>query len=129
MWMMADPRRLQRLTRDAKWLRLVDAQVALSNRCYTQSGSLVIELHDAFCPWNEGCYELVGGPDGAECRRSCKSPDLVLTASELAATYLGGVKFSTLARAGRIEERKHGALGCADAMFSYHFKPWCPMGW
>ena len=129
IWMLADPRRLQRLTRDAKWLRLMDAQVALSSRCYSQSESLVIELHDTFCPWNEGCYELVGGPDGAECRRSRKSPDLVMTASDLGATYLGGVTFSTLARAGRIEERKHGALGRADAMFSYHLKPWCPMGW
>ena len=129
MWMLADSRRLQQSTQDSKWLRLVDAQVALSSRSYSQSGSLVIELRDTFCPWNEGRYELDGGPDGAECRRSSKSPDLVLSASELAAAYLGGVRFSTLAGAGRIEERTHGALERADAMFSYHLKPWCPMGW
>jgi predicted acetyltransferase len=129
MWMLADPRRLQRSIQDAKWLRLVDAQVALSSRHYSQSGSLVIELHDTFCPWNGGRYELDGGPDGAECRRSSKSPDLVLTASELAAAYLGGVRFSTLAGAGRIEERTHGALERADSMFSYHLKPWCPTWW
>lgn len=129
MWMLADPRRLQRSAQDAKWLRLMDVQIALSSRCYSQNGSLVIGLHDTFCPWNDGYYELDGGPTGAECRRSSKSPDLVLTASELAAVYLGGVKFSTLARAGRIEERTHGALERADAMFSYHLKPWCAMGW
>ena len=105
------------------------APVALSSRRYSQSGSLVIELRDTYCPWNEGHYELDGGPDGAECRRSSKSPDFVLTASELGATYLGGVKFSTLASTGRIEERTHGALERADAMFSYRVKPWCPMGW
>ncbi|MDE0042237.1 MAG: GNAT family N-acetyltransferase [Candidatus Poribacteria bacterium] len=129
MWMLADPRRLQRSTEDAKWLRLVDAPVALSSRRYSQRGSLVIELRDTFCPWNEGRYELEGGPDGAECRGSSKSPDLALSASELGATYLGGVKFSTLASAGRIEEHTHGALERADAMFAYHLKPWCAMGW
>ena len=129
MWMLADPRRLQRSTEDGKWLRLVDAQVALSSRRYSQSGSLVIELRDTFCPWNERRYELDGRPDGAECRSSSKSPDLVLSASELGATYLGGVKFSTLASAGRIEECTHGALERADAMFAFHLKPWCPMGW
>lgn len=129
MWMLADPRRLQRSVEDAKWLRLMNVPKALSSRCYSQSGSLVIELHDTFCPWNEGCYELAGGPDGAECRRSSKSPELVMTASDLAATYLGGVTFSTLARAGCIDACVPEALGRADAMFSYHLKPWCPMGW
>ena len=45
------------------------------------------------------------------------APDLVLSAGDLAAAYLGAVGFTTLARAGRVEERTPGALSVADAMF------------
>jgi predicted acetyltransferase len=123
VWMLADPRRLKRSVIDGLWIRLVDVQAALTARRYAQQGRLVIEVHDAVCPWNAGCYEL----EGSECRRSNKSPEIVLSVADLAATYLGGVKFSMLAHAGRVEERTPGALLRADAMFSTNRQPWCPM--
>ena len=35
-WMLADPRRLQRATRDGVWLRVVDAAAALEQRRYAE---------------------------------------------------------------------------------------------
>ena len=55
-------------------------------------------MTDAFQPDNTGRYELVAGPDGADCRRTDSEPDLALTVADLGALYLGGV---AVHRAGR----------------------------
>ena len=125
-WMLADPGRLKREVFEDLWLRLVDVTLALAGRSYSRDGGLVLGVADPFCPWNEGTFELEASGGGAECRRSTRSPGLVLSAADLAAAYLGGVAFSTLARAGRVEERKHGALEHADAMFAHRPLPWSP---
>ena len=125
-WMLADPARLQRSVWDRMWLRVVDAGPALERRRYAVEGRLVLEVRDAFCPWNEGAYELEGGEGYASCRRTSAAPDLVLSASDLGAAYLGAVGFTTLARAGRVEERRAGALSVADGMFRTGVAPWAP---
>ena len=125
-WMLADPRRLQRSTSDALWMRLVDVGASLKLRRYMQSDRLVLEVRDELCPWNEGRFELEGSPEGATCRASSSSPDLVLGVSDLASAYLGTVTFSTLSQAGLVEERTPGALLRADRMFAVRNQPWTP---
>ena len=125
-WMLADPRRLQRLTRDGMWLRLIDVSASLMLRRYMQSDRLVLEVRDELCSWNEGRFELEGSPEGATCRVSSSSPDLVLAESDLASGYLGTVKFSTLSQAGLVDERTPGALLRADRMFAVRYQPWTP---
>ena len=127
-WMLADPRRLRRSTRDGVWLRLVDVAAALGLRRYIASGRLVLEVRDEICPWNEGRFELEGSSEGATCRASSLSPDLVLAVPVLASAYLGAVSFSTLAQAGLVEERTPGALLRADRMFAVRYQPWSPHG-
>ncbi len=53
--------------------------------------------------------------------------DWTRAAADLAATYLGTVPFTTLSRAGRVEERTPGALLKANAMFATGLEPWCPV--
>ena len=125
-WMLADPRRLQRSTRDGMWLRLIDVGASLELRRYMQSDSLVLEVRDELCPWNEGRFELEGSAEGATCRVSSSSPDLVLAVSVLASAYLGTVSFSTLSQAGLVDERTPGALQRADRMFAVQYQPWTP---
>jgi predicted acetyltransferase len=125
--MLHDARALQRKPRDRTWLRLIDVPKALSSRTYAQEGEIVFEVRDQFCPWNEGVYHLVGGPSGATCIPTTKSPDLTLSVDDLAVPYLGGSPFTPLARAGRVQVRTPGALPRADAMFATQLKPWSPM--
>ena len=125
-WMLADPRRLQRSTRDGMWLRLIDVADSLALRTYMQSGRLVFEVQDDLCPWNDGRFELEGTPEGGSCRTSKSSPDLALDVSDLASAYLGAVSFSTLSRAGLVEERTPGAILRADCMFSVQHQAWTP---
>jgi predicted acetyltransferase len=123
--MVAEPRRLRLKMADGLWLRLVDVPQALEGRRYSSADQVVLEVRDTFCPWNEGRYELEGGPDGAECRPTERAPDLIVDAADLGATYLGGVRFRTLSRAGRAHEAKPGALARADAMFAWDPLPYC----
>ena len=125
-WMMADPRQLKRTPYDGLWVRLVDLPAALAGRTYASEGRLVLEVRDESCPWNDGRYVLDGGPEGATCRPADAKPDLALSASDLAAAYLGTVSFTTLSHAGRVEQVSEGALALADAMFATALKPWCP---
>ena len=57
--------------------------------------------------------------------RTDRDADLVLRRADLGALYLGGVSASTLARAGRVEERTSGAVARADRFFAAHPTPWC----
>ena len=126
LYLVREPRRLRAIARDGAWVRLVDVPAALAARRYAAEGRVVLGVTDAFCPWNEGRYALEGGPDGAVCAPSSEDPDLVVTASELGAAYLGGVSFGRLHRAGLVTEVRSGALAQADAMFVWDPAPSCP---
>ena len=124
-WMLRSPRAARQTdVRDFLWTRLLDVPAALGARTYAAPGSgpagpLVLEVHDASRPGGraDGRFALAGGPDGAEVTAVDTEPDLVLDVATLSAAWLGGVRFSTLARAGRIDEPTTGALARADAMF------------
>ena len=123
-WRLEDPRRLERSTHDQLWLRLIDVGAALESRSYDMHGELTLGVHDSFCEWNDGTFALEAGPDGAIVSRSGGAPDIELTAAELAAVYLGGVSFDTLARAGRVRARSAKVLEIADRMFTTPRAPW-----
>ena len=124
-WMLADQRRLERTPVDAIYLRMVDVPSALAGRTYAADGKVVLQVNDAFCDWNDGRWAVEGGPSGARCRRSRARADVTLTAADLAAVYLGGVSFRTLAHAGRVDAAGPTALTRADSMFATDLQPWC----
>jgi predicted acetyltransferase len=123
--MLLNPRGLGLRVRDGTWLRIVDVERALAGRTYGREGRLILELEDGFCDWNAGRWELEGATEGATCRPSEAEPDLVLGAGELASIYLGAIRPSVLAEAGRLAERTDGSVRRADAMFATDLAPWC----
>ena len=98
------------------------AEAALNARTYADDGRIVIGVRDTFCPWNTGTYAIEGG----RCRRTDADPSLVAPAEALGACYLGGIRFSTLVRAGVVTERRPGAAERADGLFRSAEVPWCP---
>jgi predicted acetyltransferase len=127
-WELADPRRLEvTALADHLWARILDAPAALSARRYAAPGHLVLEVADRFRPGGraEGRFALEGGPDGAECRPTDAAADLALPVADLSALLVGGVPASVLARAGRVDELRSGALERADAMFATARAPFC----
>ena len=120
--LLATPRRMRYRMGDGLWVRLVDVGAALSARRYAADGALVVEVADAFCPWNEGRWRIA---DGAA-KRSRAPAQLRCDVTALGSAYLGGTSFSQLVRAGRVEELRRGAAARADAMFATDRHPWCP---
>ncbi|MGP3691229.1 GNAT family N-acetyltransferase [Streptomyces sp. IBSNAI002] len=120
-WQLADPRAL-RITRqsDDLWVRLIDVPAALANRTYPVQGSLIVEVTDPFCPWNQGLWHLEGGPEGAHCQRAPRgaSADLSLSSTTLGSIYLGGTPLGPLAAAGLVDEHTSGTLERATAMLT-----------
>jgi len=125
-WRLADPRRLQvHQAGDHLWVRVLDVGAALAARSYLVDDSLVLELTDPFRPANSGRWCLEANAGSARCTRTEDSADLALGIADLGAAYLGGVRFSTLAAAGRVDQRTPGALARADLLFSWTSTPWC----
>jgi len=122
LMLAARPRELKFLVHDGVWVRLVDVPAALAARRLGPGEPVVIELADAFCPWNAGRWRVT--PAGAE--RTTAAAELACDVTALGSVYLGGFSFRQLARAGRVEERNEGALTRADALFSSDRAPWCP---
>ena len=119
VWLVDDPRRIQTTgVWDDSWVRVLQVRTALEGRRYLTDDRFVLELIDPFRPDVGGRFELEGSSEGATCRRTTAEPDLVMDIRELGSLYLGGVRATTLVRAGRIEERTAGAARRADAFFS-----------
>ena len=82
----------------------------------------MFDVSDDFCPWNEGRWKLEGGT----AERTEEMPELRVPVQSLGSAFLGGVPFAALARAGRVEELRPGALARADGLFRWDRQPWCP---
>jgi predicted acetyltransferase len=118
---VSDPRSLGLRWLDGLWLRLVDVEASLRGRSYAADDTVVLEVHDTLCPWNEGRYRVgpsVGRADG--------EPDLELDVGDLASVYLGAFDFHALARAERVRELRPGSLERASALFRTTRPPFCP---
>jgi predicted acetyltransferase len=124
-WWLEQPRQLERKIEDSLWLRPVDVAAALAGRRYSCAGSLLLQVRDRLCPWNEGVWELVVESDGmGRCRQVNAEPELELTPDVLGMAYLGGHRFGTLGRCGLITGSPD-ALRRADALFTWDPLPWC----
>jgi predicted acetyltransferase len=115
--LLQQPRRMRFRLADSLWLRLVDVGAGLAAR--SLEGDVVLEVGDAFCPWNDGRYALDGS-------KTTENPDLRLDVSDLGSVYLGAFTFAQLQRAGRVEELSPDAVSRADAALRTDRAPWCP---
>ncbi|MFG2308632.1 GNAT family N-acetyltransferase [Streptomyces sp. NPDC048566] len=126
--LVSDIRRCRVRMKDGLHVRLVSVGAALEARTYQTPVDVVLEVEDAFCPWNAGRWRLTGNGKGASCVRTEDGPDLALSARELGAAYLGGVSLVSLAAAGRVREVRQGALAEASTAFASPRAPWLPHG-
>jgi predicted acetyltransferase len=116
-----EPRRLAFHVFEGLWVRLVDVDTALAARSLGE-GSLVIDLRDELCPWNQARWHVEAG----SVSRTTAAADLALDVSALGSAYLGGFTFAGLALAGRVEELQPGTIARADTIFGTARQPWCP---
>jgi predicted acetyltransferase len=124
-WMLQNPRAM-RITRqsDNLWMRILDLPRALEARTYDVATTIVLQIDsDPMCPHNKGTWRLEAGPDGATCTRVQAEPDLALEIQALGSLYLGGMSAHLLTAAGRIRERRPGAVDQLSRMFRVDPEP------
>jgi len=119
--MLVDPRSLQLRVSEGLWLRFVDLGAALAGRTYATDDSVVLDVRDEFCPWNEGRWRV-----GQTVERTDDEAELELDTADLASAYLGAFDFNQLAAAERVRELESGALYRATALFRTPRPPYCP---
>jgi predicted acetyltransferase len=124
--LLANPTAATMRVSDALWVRLVDLPRALALRRYAAPVDVVFAVTDPFCPWNTGRWRLAVDRDGhGSVHRTDRAPHLALDVTDLGAAYLGGTRLTTLAAAGRVDERVPGALAAATRAFADDRPPHC----
>lgn len=127
IWMLAEPRRLRRTLTDAIWMKFLNIPAMLEQRTYPIEDSLTLQIIDAEIKesWN---LAVDFGNEGATCRPTSATPDLVMNESELAAMYAGAVECSMLANIGLVDvsARTPNAALRADAIFRTSPAGWNP---
>lgn len=124
----SDVRRCELGLRDAMHLRPVEVGAALAARSYQVPVDVVLEVTDAFCPWNEGRWRLSADAAGARCERTVDPAELALSVRELGASYLGGVSLTAQAAAGQVTELRRGVLSRASLAFGSDVAPFLSHG-
>jgi predicted acetyltransferase len=125
LYLVDEPRALGARLLDALYVRLVDLPAALAARRYATAVDVVIEVTHALLPENSGRWRLTA-PSGAPARCTAApdaTPDLACDVSDLGAVYLGGPTLLSLAAAGRVGERRAGAVAEASLAFGWERQP------
>ncbi len=106
------------------YLRLVDVPGALMARGYRTDDTLTLRVHDRFRPHNDGTWRMVVAEGEASCEPSRDVPDLELDATTLATVALGGVRVTSLARAGAIVASTRDAVVRFERLLATDVAPW-----
>jgi predicted acetyltransferase len=122
LWtLLVNPRASRARLSDGLYVRLVDVGAALSRRTYARPVDVVVEVEDAFCPWNSRKWRIAGDATGGECAPTDHAPNVRLTARELGAAYLGTTSLVALREAGLVEEVTPG--GVTELAQALHHEP------
>ena len=127
VWMLAEPRRLRRKLVDAIWMKILDIPAMLERRTYAVEDSFILQIVDAETKEPQ-TLAIEFGAEGATCRETSATPDLVMNEAELAAMYAGAVECSMLANIGLVDvsTRSPDAALRADAIFRTNPAGWNP---
>jgi len=124
--LLDNPRRARPLLSDSVYTRLVDLPAALAARTYDVEFHGVVDVADDLAPWNAGRWELALTPDGGQCRRTDKDPDLAVDVRCLGAGYLGATSLVTLAAAGQVEQATPGSVAALSRALAHEPVAHCP---
>jgi predicted acetyltransferase len=120
-WLLVD-RRAARITavHDETWLRIIDAQKALSARRFQGDGAVTIAVNDQLLKKNSTSFTIVGG--GAE--PTDRRPGLHVGIAGLASVLLGGATWRSLAVGGLARADDPAVFDVADRLFAVRDAPY-----
>jgi Sterol carrier protein domain len=102
-----------------------EESAALAARTYGEAAEgVTIAVTDDLFPANDGVWH-VDAKGAVHDEIEPAGADLATDVATLAATYLGGVRWSALADVGDVEVRNDSALAAADTLFLHSPAPFC----
>jgi predicted acetyltransferase len=128
-WALTDPRhaRIDSVS-DALWVRPLDVAAMLTARSYRVSDDVVLDVVDDGRPEVGGRFRLTTASDGTgNASRTDDPADVTIGVADLGSLWLGGVRPSTLARAGRLDAAP-AMLRRLDLLFSWDEPPYLTWG-
>lgn len=128
-FMLRDLRQVRVNEDEELWVHLTDPPMALQGRRYLGDGTLRLRVDDPSWPRASGTYQLDVSDGVGHCARVDGEADIELGASDLGAIYLGATSPHQLAAAGRIVERRPGAVADAYRLFNWAPAAWGPDMW
>lgn len=94
--------------------RIIDVQEALKAYSFIKEGTLVVEVKDNICEWNEGCFEVTINKE-VRVLKTDKQAELTLDIRDLAQVLIG---FRILEELDNLERVQwHRTKGCIQALF------------
>lgn len=124
--LLLEPRTLNCVSRDGLLGRIIDVQKALVLRPYEEESSLIFEVIDHMCPWNNRKWMLETSVFGSQIHQTSQAPALRIPISTLAMILFGQISTSEAARMGRLELLDHRYLSTWDKVMRTKYKPFCP---
>ena len=121
--LLGNPRALRPSSVDALWLRLVNVPAALTQRRYSASADLVLDVVDEFLPANHGRFRFTVDTATARCVPTTDRADVTLPVSVLAAAYLGAVPPTEYAVTGEVRAHTVGAVETLATAFGWPVAP------
>lgn len=94
--------------------RIVDVRAALTGLVSSSVKNFTLHVHDPFCGWNDGVFDLTLGPSGSSVTPSRRAPALSLTSGTLTQLLSGALSAAAARRAGLLE----GDVSVAGALAS-----------
>jgi len=125
--MVVDPRSVTSTVRDHIWLRIVDLDRAIGLRGYSAAVRMVVEVTDAFCPWNRGRWLFDLDRTSAGITRTEAAAQVRLDIRDLGACFVGGTPLGRLVAAGLVAGEPDSLLALGAALAT-PVAPWCPEG-
>lgn len=122
--LLSDTGRARLVADEPLYLRLVDVPRAMEARRYAVDGELVLDVHDASRPANQGRWRLAVRDGRAVCEATASEADLRLDVEALATVFLGGVRTTMLAEAGRVAPLRRDAPMLLDRLLATPLAPW-----
>ncbi|MBW1710764.1 MAG: GNAT family N-acetyltransferase, partial [Deltaproteobacteria bacterium] len=108
--LLLEPRMLHSTSYDGLLARIVDIERTIPQRGYDGEGTLIFEIQDELCPWNQGRWKVDATGGKAAIEHCAEDPQLVIPISTMAMLLFNQISATEAARMGRLDVRKPEAL-------------------
>ena len=116
--MVVDPAHVHVRSGSPVYLRILDVPAALEARRYLADEQIILEVTDPLFPARSGRFEVAVTDGVAQVTRTDAAADVALGIEALGSLCLGGVRPTVLRQAGRLDERRSGAVARSERLLA-----------